>query len=151
MSNIQQVTVELRNGRFRLIDAAKADDLNPKALILCAAAQCSGYTIMSILREDAITPKSIEISVEGALNTKALLPSSVYDNFKVSYKVECRHIGDQNAVSKAVLEAHNEKCGVIAMLRKIAPVSHEISVVSTESVKIESIAARRIYADTATA
>lgn len=136
MSNIQQVTVELRNGRFRLIDAAKADDLNPKALILCAAAQCSGYTIMSILRDDDITPKSIEISVEGALNTKALLPSSVYDNFKVSYKVECRHIGDQNAVSKAVLEAHNEKCGVIAMLRKIAPVSHEISVVSTESVKI---------------
>ena len=136
MSNIQKVTVELRNGRFRLIDAAKADDLNPKALMLCAAAQCSGYTIMSILKKDNTTPKSIEISVEGALNTATLLPTSEYDNFKVSYKVECRHIGDQNAVSEAVMEAHNEKCGVIAMLRKIAPISHEISVVSTETVKI---------------
>ncbi len=136
MSNIQKVTVELRNGRFRLIDAAKADDLNPKALILCAAAQCSGYTVMSILQKKKISPKSFEISVEGTLNTENLQPSSVYDNFKVTYHLECRHIGDQDDVSEAVLESHNEKCGVIAMLRKIAPISHEISVVSTETVNI---------------
>lgn len=136
MSNIQKVTVELRNGRFRLIDAAKADDLNPKALILCAAAQCSGYTVMSILQKKKILPKSFEISVEGTLSTENLQPSSVYDNFKVTYHLECRHIGDQDDVSEAVLESHNEKCGVIAMLRKIAPISHNISVVSTETVNI---------------
>ncbi len=136
MSNIQKVTVELRNGRFRLIDAAKADDLNPKALILCAAAQCSGYTIMNILQKEKIMPKSLEITVEGALNTETLQPSSQYDNFTAIYNIECRNISDQNSVSEAVLESHNEKCGVIAMLRKIAPVSHEISVVSTETVKI---------------
>lgn len=136
MSNIQKVTVELRNGHFRLIDTAKADELNPKALILCAAAQCSGYTVMSILQKKNISLKSFEISVEGVLNTKTLQPSSVYESFKITYNIECHHIGDQDDVSDAVLESHNEKCGVIAMLRKIAPISHNISVVSTETVNI---------------
>lgn len=136
MDNKQKVTVELRNGRFRLISQAKADDLNPKALLLCSAAQCTGYTVMSILHKDHITPKSFEITVEGILNTPTLQPSSEYQSFNVEYNVECRNIGDQNIVSEAVLEAQNEKCGVIAMLRKIAPVSHEISVVSTEQVNI---------------
>jgi putative redox protein len=133
MDNKQKVTVKLHNGRFRLISQAKADDLNPKALLLCSAAQCTGYTVMSILHKDHISPKSFEITVEGTLNTPTLQPSSEYQSFKVEYNIECRNMGDQNIVSEAVLESQNEKCGVIAMLRKIAPVSHEISVVSTES------------------
>lgn len=132
MDNIQKVTVVLRNGRFRLAESAKADDLNPKALILCAAAQCAGYTIMSLLQKHHISPKSIEITARGSLNTMVLQPISQYEQFDIAYNVECRNIGDQEAVSEAVLEAHNEKCGVIAMLRKIAPVSHEISVISTD-------------------
>ena len=132
MNNIQKVTVVLRNGRFRLAESAKADDLNPKALILCAAAECAGYTIMSLLQQHHISPKSIEITARGSLNTMVLQPISQYEQFDIAYNVECRNIGDQEAVSEAVLEAHNEKCGVIAMLRKIAPVSHEISVISTE-------------------
>lgn len=132
MDNIQKVTVVLRNGRFRLAESAKADDLNPKALILCAAAQCAGYTIMSLLQKHHISPKSIEITARGSLNTIVLQPISQYEQFDIAYNVECRNIGDQEAVSEAVLEAHNEKCGVIAMLRKIAPVSHEISVISTD-------------------
>lgn len=132
MNNTQKVTVELRNGRFRLIDSAKADELNPKALILCAAAQCAGYTIMSLLHQDHITPKSLVISAEGRLNTDTLQPSSMYEYFAVQYNIECKKLSDQKSVSEATLKAHNEKCGVIAMLRKIAPVAHEISVVSTE-------------------
>lgn len=132
MNNIQKVTVVLRNGRFRLAESAKADDLNPKALILCAAAECAGYTIMSLLQKHHISPKSIEIAARGSLNTMVLQPISQYEQFDIAYNVECRNIGDQEAVSEAVLEAHNEKCGVIAMLRKIAPVSHEISVISTD-------------------
>ena len=132
MNNIQKVTVVLRNGRFRLAESAKADDLNPKALILCAAAECAGYTIMSLLQKHHISPKSIEITARGSLNTMVLQPISQYEQFDIAYNVECRNIGDQEAVSEAVLEANNEKCGVIAMLRKIAPVSHEISVISTD-------------------
>lgn len=136
MKSIQHVKVELRNGRFRLADAAKMDDLNPKALMLCAAAQCTGFTIMGILSKDKIMPKTLEITVEGWLDTPTLQASSKYEKFKVSYNVECRNIVDQNAVSEAVLEAQEHKCGVIAMLRKIAPVEHDISVVSTETTNV---------------
>jgi putative redox protein len=87
---------------------------------------------MSLLQKHHISPKSIEITARGSLNTMVLQPISQYEQFDIAYNVECRNIGDQEAVSEAVLEAHNEKCGVIAMLRKIAPVSHEISVISTE-------------------
>ena len=133
MENLQKVSVELRNGRFRLVDSAKIEYLNPKALMLCAAAQCTGYTVMSLLDKDNIVPKHFEITVEGWLNTPTLQPMSRYDKFRVSYNVECRKIADQNAVSEAVLEAQQHKCGVIAMLREIAPVEHDISVVSTDS------------------
>ena len=136
MNNKQKVTVELCNDHFQLINSKKADDLNPKALMLCAAAQCAGYTLMSILHKDKIAPKSIEISAEGLLSTPTLQPASEYESFMVSYNVECQNIEDQEAVSEAVLKTHKEKCGVIAMLRKIAPVSHKISVVSTEQVNI---------------
>ena len=38
MNNTQKVSVELKNGKFMLANAAKIEDLNPKALIICAAA-----------------------------------------------------------------------------------------------------------------
>jgi hypothetical protein len=54
MNNTQKVSVELKNGKFMLANAAKIEDLNPKALIICAAAECAGYTIMHILRKDTL-------------------------------------------------------------------------------------------------
>ena len=41
MNNTQKVSVELKNGKFRLSNSAKIEDLNPKALIICAAAECA--------------------------------------------------------------------------------------------------------------
>lgn len=134
MNNIQKVTVELKNGKFRLTNAAKSDDLNPKALILCSAAQCAGFTVMSLLDKDKITLKSFEITAEGELNTPHLKAESIYTVFNVEYKIECHHLGDQNAVSEAVKAAQEKHCGVIAMLRRIAPVNHHISIVSTEQI-----------------
>lgn len=136
MSREQKVKVELRNGRFRLADSARMEDLNPKALMLCAAAQCAGYTVMSILRVDNILPKMFEITVEGWLDTLTLQPSSRYEKFLVTYKIDCRNIGDQNAVGEAVLRAQQNICGVVAMLRDIAPVEHEISIVSTDGLSV---------------
>ena len=49
MSNTQRVSVELKNGKFRLVEGQKTDDLNPKSLMLYAAAECAGLTIMGIL------------------------------------------------------------------------------------------------------
>lgn len=136
MNNTQKVSVELKNGKFRLTGEKKIEDLNPKALIICAAAECAGYTIMSILGKDNVIPKSLEIAVKGTLNTPTLQPESQYIGFDVRYRVECKSLADQNTVSAAVREAHEKRCGVIAMLRHIAPVSHDIAIVSTEAVKV---------------
>ena len=76
MNNTQKVSVELKNGKFMLANAAKIEDLNPKALIICAAAECAGYTIMHILRKDNVILKSMEITVEGTLDTPMLAPES---------------------------------------------------------------------------
>ena len=65
MNNKQKVTVELRNGKFRLPNGSRLEELNPKALLLCATAQCAGYTVMGILNQDHITPKRLELTIEG--------------------------------------------------------------------------------------
>lgn len=135
-NNLQKVTVELTDGKFCLAGKASADDLNPKALLLCAAAKCAGLTIMAMLEKRGNPkPKSMEITIEGQLNTPTLRGDSIYESFEVIYNVECRHLEDQEPISQAVERAQEHTCGMIAMLRKIAPVSHVIEVVSTESIK----------------
>ena len=136
MENIQKVTVCLRNGRFRLPNMAKVDDLNPKALILCATAQCAGYTIMGILQKHKITPKSLEITVEGTLNTEKLQAESRFRSFLISYNVECKSLDEQQQVSQAIYDAQESKCGLIDLIKCAAPVSYDISIVSTETAKV---------------
>ena len=89
MNNTQKVTLTLRNGRFRLPGTARADDLNPKALLLYAAAQCAGLTVMGILGKENITPKTMDITAEGTLDTEKLQASSLFRSFRLSYNVEC--------------------------------------------------------------
>ena len=136
MSNTQRVSVELKNGKFRLTGGQKIDDLNPKSLILYAAAECAGLTVMGMLRKEEITPKRFEITVEGSLDTPTLMAESRYTSFSVAYNVECKSLSNQNSVSNAIHQAQQSKCGVVAMLKKIAPVSHDIAIVSSETVNV---------------
>lgn len=134
--NSQKVTIELtRSGKFRLEGSQKAVDLSPKALMLCAAAKCAGLTIQAMLRKQNITVKMLEITVEGVLDTPEVQAGSHFRSFNVSYNAQCKTLADQNAVSRAIALTQEKYCGTIAMLRMIAPVAHEISVVSTENVK----------------
>lgn len=135
MNNTQKVTVQLKNGKFCLANGEKIETLNPKALLLCATAQCAGLTIMGLLNKDKIIPKTCEITIEGVLDTPQLQVESKYRSFLICYNIECRHLSDQNAVSEAVNATQERLCGMIVMIRKIAPVSHEISIVSSETVK----------------
>lgn len=59
------------------------------------------------------------------------------------YNIECDTEDDQAKVGRAVTLAHEKYCGMMQMLRKVAPVSHEIAVVSTDAVKAD--ATDRIY------
>lgn len=136
MNNTQKATVELRNGRFRLPAPSRLDELNPKALLLCAAAQCAGLTVMGILSKEQISPKTMEITIEGTLDTEKLQASSIYRSFRIDYNIECRSLGEQNAIAEAINRAQDHSCGMVAMLKRIAPVAYDVRIVSTETAKV---------------
>ena len=63
-------------------------------------------------------------------------PGSHFRSFNVIYNLECDTIEEQSIVGRAVTQAQEKYCGTVDMLRKIAPVAHEISIVSTETMKV---------------
>ena len=106
---IEKVTLQMSgNGKFRTENGTGCDAMNPKTLMLYAAAQCSAQTVQS---------------------------ESVYRSFHVVYNVECSSEDDQAKVGRALELTHEKYCGMVQMLRRIAPVSREIAVVSTQPAK----------------
>ncbi len=91
---------------------------------------------MGLLQKNKVTPKSLEITIEGTLNTEKLQADSRFRSFVVNYNVECRSLNDQQYVSQAIYDAQESECGLIALLKSAAPVSYDISIVSTEPVKV---------------
>ena len=127
-----EVTIEwCHDTTFRLANGVKRDSLNPKEMLLCATAECAGITIMSILAKERIKPKSFEIEMSGELDTDEVAAKSIFHSFHIVYNIECSQLEDQIKVSRAVNLANEKYCGTLQMMRKIAPVSHEIAIVSS--------------------
>lgn len=124
-----------RAGRFEPRGSAQCGEMNPKEQLLHAAAQCAGRTALAIMKKEHMTPKSFEISVSGDLSTETLHAESVFTRFHVIYHVECCGEGDRGKASRAIELTHDQYCGLMQMLRRIAPVTREIAVVNTEPVK----------------
>uniref|UniRef100_UPI004055C7A2 OsmC family protein n=1 Tax=Alistipes sp. TaxID=1872444 RepID=UPI004055C7A2 len=126
-----QVTI-LREafGRFLLKDHDTLDELNPKELFLYAAILCSAYTIDSILKKKRLDVEELEISIVGELSTDELQAESIYNSFMVHYNVRTRSAEEQAAVAQAIRLSHEKYCGLMQMLRKVAPLSHEIAIYS---------------------
>lgn len=117
-------------GNFKLSNDATLDVLNPKEMLLYAAADCAGRTILELLKEHRQDLLSMEITLEGTLSTPILQAESRYTSFNIIYNIECRTLKDQIIISRAVNLAHDKYCGMLQMLRKIAPLSHETSIVA---------------------
>ncbi|MBO7185970.1 MAG: OsmC family protein [Alistipes sp.] len=118
-------------GHFRLDDGRMLDELNPKEMLLYAAADCAGRTIVSLLEEHTSTLKSLTITLEGTLSTPTVIAESKYTSFNIIYAAECPTLKDQIVISRAVNLAHDKYCGLVQMLRCIAPLTHKTSTVST--------------------
>ena len=73
----------------------------------------------------------MEISIEGTLTTPTVVAESRYSHFNIIYRIECNTLKDQVIISRAVNLAHDKYCGMIQMLRRIAPLTHETSIVAT--------------------
>lgn len=131
----QNVTVRMtREGKFELAGHAKLSELNPKQMLLFAAADCAGRTVISLLKEKRSAVKNFEIEMHGTLNTPTLVAESRYASFDVVYNIECRTLKEQIDISRAINLTHDKYCGMMQMLKLIAPVAHQIAITATDEV-----------------
>ena len=131
-----KVTIEMDgNGAIRL--AGKSiEKLNPKELLLYSAAYCAALTLKGILDKEHILPKSTEIELSGELDTEQVMAKSLYRSFNILYRIECSHLNEQAKIGRAVNLTTEKYCGTLQMIRRIAPLSHEVSIVSTEAIEV---------------
>lgn len=128
-----KITIEMdKDGKFVPV-SKKVEEMNPKELILYAAAMCASITMKSILDKENIVPKSAEIEMSGTLDTEEVAAKSVYRSFNILYRIECNTISEQSKIGRAINLTTEKYCGTLQMLRRIAPLSHEVSIVSTET------------------
>ena len=128
-----KITIEMdKDGKFVPV-SKKVEEMNPKELILYAAAMCASITMKSILDKENIVPKSAEIEMSGTLDTEQLMAKSIYRSFNILYRVECNTISEQSKIGRAINLTTEKYCGTLQMLRRIAPLSHEVSIVSIET------------------
>jgi uncharacterized OsmC-like protein len=120
------------DGKFSLAKPQELHHLNPKELLLYSTALCAGFTLHSIADKERVKLLKLEIKMSGELDTEKVEGKSQFVSFDIAYNIECKHIDEQSKVSNAVRLATDKYCGGLAMLRKIAPVSHSISIVSVE-------------------
>ena len=129
----QSITIHAKeNGKFALAKPHDLEKLNPKELLLYSTALCAGMTTLSIAEKERVKLVKLEIKMSGELDTEKVEGKSQFVSFNIAYNIECKHIDEQSKVSHAVQLATDKYCGGLAMLRKIAPVSHSISIVSVE-------------------
>lgn len=134
---IEKVTLRLTDAsNFLPADGGRCEDMNPKALLLYAAAKCAGLTALHIMEKERIHPKRLEISLSGELSTDTVQSESMFLSFHVFYNVECASDDDQIKVSRAVRLTQEKHCSMVRMLGMIAPVTHEVAIVSTEPAEV---------------
>lgn len=128
----QKITLLMdSNHHFALSDNRSINELNSKELLLYATANCVGGTIVGLLKEHITSIGVMEITIEGTLTTPTLVTESRFSHFDIVYRIECNTLKDQIIISRAVNLAHDKYCGMIQMLRRIAPLMHETSIVAT--------------------
>lgn len=129
----QSITIQAEDiGKFILAKSRELNHLNPKELLLYSTALCAGFTLQSIAEKERVQLLKLEIKMSGELDTERVEGRSQFTSFDIAYNIECKHISEQSRVSHAVQLTTDKYCGGLAMLRKIAPLSHSVSVVSIE-------------------
>ncbi len=98
----------------------------PKPLTLVSLAGCTGMDVISILKKMRIEPEYFNISVEGELTEEH---PKYYHKIHLIYELKGEGI-DLEKVEKAVNLSKERYCGVSALLRHGADISHEIRILS---------------------
>ena len=129
-----KVTIEMdKKGNF-CPSGKGVEQMNPKELLLYATAKCAALTLKGILDKEHICPKSAEIEVSGELDSEEITAKSIYRSFNILYRIECIDLSEQSKIGRAVNLTTEKYCGMLQMCRRIAPLSHEVSIVSIETI-----------------
>lgn len=94
----------------------------PKGLLLTSLAACTAMDVVSILRKMRLEPESFSVETEADVTEDH---PKVFKSIKITYVLKGRGL-TRDKVEKAVQLSQDKYCGVSAMLKKAAPVEHEI-------------------------
>lgn len=98
----------------------------PKPLTLVSLAGCTGMDVISILKKMRIEPEYFNISVEGELTEEH---PKYYHKIHIVYELKGEGL-DPEKVEKAVTLSQERYCGVSAMLRFGAELTHEVRILT---------------------
>lgn len=96
----------------------------PKPLTLVSLAGCTGMDVISILKKMRIEPEYFNIKVEGELTEEH---PKYYKAIHIIYELKGEGV-ELEKVEKAVNLSQDRYCGVSALLRSGAEISHEIRI-----------------------
>lgn len=129
----QKITLQMTaDHHFSIADGRNIEALNPKEMMLYASLECLAHTITSLLKERIKALKNLEMTLEGTLSTPTVVAESTFTHFNIVYNAECHTLKEQETVSRAINLANDKYCGMLQMLRKIAPLTHVTSIVATD-------------------
>ena len=116
------------NGEHLLLDAApehggSGAGFRPKPLLLTALAGCTGMDVVVILRKMREPLRHFRVFVEAELSDGQ---PAVYERMRVVYEFSRGDGLTESKVERAVSLSQEKYCGVSAMLRKAAELTHEI-------------------------
>ncbi len=100
----------------------------PLRMLLYAAARSALDTLSGLMLREQFSPKSLEINLTATLSAPQTQSESEFRSFHVIYHAECATEEDASRIGAWILLTQRSACGMMAMLRKIAPVNHEISI-----------------------
>ena len=129
---MEKITVRMTKGMEFSPVGAKCSELNPKALMLLATATCAGLTAAGIFKKMQLNPSGFEITMSGTISTDTVVAETVFTAFDIVYNIECAHLDEQERYSHALNLTNDKYCGMLTMLRRIAPVSHNILIHSNQ-------------------
>lgn len=117
------------NGFKMMLDAepeagGKNNGPRPKPLTLVSLAGCTGMDVISILRKMKAEPAYFNVSVEGELTDEH---PKYYHKIHIIYDLKGKDI-EREKVEKAVNLSMDRYCGVNALLRFGAEITHEIRI-----------------------
>ena len=115
-------------GHHLVIDAdekfgGKNRGVRPKPLLLLSLAGCTGMDVVALLSKMRVPFEDLKLKVLGELTEEH---PKYYHTIHIVYIIKGKDL-DKSKVEKAVSLSQEKYCGVSAMLKKAAEITHEIS------------------------